>query len=451
MRLANLITNMLNSKLLVSSTIFTLFFFTAAAQENSPYTRFGIGDVQNNYNVANKGMGGISQGFTESNSFLQPLNLANPASMATIYNAQFDLAADITSRSLKGNPNAANFKATNTILSYLQVGLPLTPNKWYAKQKRLALAFGLKPLTKINYKVRVDERIPGIDSAATLFEGNGGVNQANITLAYKVKSFSVGITSGYNFGNRTTSAERVILNDSIGGYYKRSNSTNSTQFGAVFLNLGAQYDVKLKNMSSLTFGATVNLQNKLKAKRTALVETVDVGFDGTLINVDTVSFEGERKGNIIMPMNIAFGAAYADKHWIMGADVEIANWANYSSYGVKEPTQNTFRVKVGAQYFPATEKTSLKKKLAFLRYRAGAYYGTDYISKRREYGFTLGAGMQLTSNYFSSRFGEFVMLNTAVDLGQRNSSVTNTIKEGIFRVNIGLSIAGSWFRKRKYD
>jgi hypothetical protein len=450
MRLANLTTNMLKIRL-TASLISSIFFLTATAQENSPYTRFGIGDIQQSQNVVNRAMGGVSQGFSEAGSYLQSLNLANPASMASIFNAQFDLATDITTRRLKGNPNAENFRSVNTILSYLQVGFPITPKKWYAKQQRLALAFGLKPLTKINYKVRVDDRVAGIDSVATLFEGNGGVNQANITLAFKKKRLSLGLTTGYNFGNRTTSTERAILNDSIGGYYKRSNSTNSSQYGAVFLNLGAQYELVLKNKDLLTFGATVNLQNKLNATKTSLVETVGVGFDGTLFNIDTINFVPEAKGKIVMPTSIALGATYANRHWIMGADIEMANWANYSNYGVKEPTQNTFRVKVGAQYFPATEKTSAKKKLAFLRYRAGAFYGTDYIQKRREYGITFGTGLQLTSNYFSSRFGEFVMLNTAFELGARNSGVANTIKENIFRVNVGVSLAGSWFRKRKYD
>jgi hypothetical protein len=450
MPLANL-TIVMHRLRLVLTGLFLTAFFPVFAQENSPYTRFGVGDVQQATNVVNRSMGGISQGYTDHGSYIQSINFANPASVANLFSAQFDIAADITSRGLKSNSNPDKFKAVNTILSYVQVGLPLTPNKWYAKKQRLALAFGLKPLTKINYKVRVDERLPGIDIAATLFEGDGGINQANITLAFKKNNFSIGASSGYNFGTRKTSSERVLLNDTIGGYYKRSNTVNNSSVGGVFLNIGAQYTQVLKakgdTVEQITFGATANLQSNLKGTRTKLVETVDVGFDGTLVNVDTVSFSPEKSGKIAFPATYAFGATYSNLHWIVGAEFETTQWTSFSNFAEKDPLQNSYRVKIGAQYFPATSKTDPKKKLAFLRYRAGAYYGTDYIKSRREFGVTFGTGFILMAN----RFGEYASLNTGFDYGIRNSNVASTLRENIFRINVGLSLSGAWFRKRKYD
>ena len=35
---------------------------TAVAQENSPYSRYGLGDLAPNHNVFSRGMGGISAG-----------------------------------------------------------------------------------------------------------------------------------------------------------------------------------------------------------------------------------------------------------------------------------------------------------------------------------------------------------------------------------------------------
>jgi hypothetical protein len=59
--------------------VFSFFFFTityAAAQENSPYSRYGLGNTLPTTNVVNRGMGGISAAYTDPLS----VNFANPAS-----------------------------------------------------------------------------------------------------------------------------------------------------------------------------------------------------------------------------------------------------------------------------------------------------------------------------------------------------------------------------------
>ena len=48
----------------LTGLVFILFFCTTAiAQENSPYSRYGLGDVSPSQNINNRGMGGISAGF----------------------------------------------------------------------------------------------------------------------------------------------------------------------------------------------------------------------------------------------------------------------------------------------------------------------------------------------------------------------------------------------------
>ena len=51
------------------------------------------------------------------------------------------------------------------------------------------LSVGLKPVSKINYKIEKSERVAGIDSLHTLYEGNGGVNQALVATGLKYKKF----------------------------------------------------------------------------------------------------------------------------------------------------------------------------------------------------------------------------------------------------------------------
>src|SRR3954469_10882249 len=58
----------------------SLFFFTvsqtAVAQDNSPYSRYGLGDLYPGTNTGTRGMGGISSGYADVIS----VNFSNPAS-----------------------------------------------------------------------------------------------------------------------------------------------------------------------------------------------------------------------------------------------------------------------------------------------------------------------------------------------------------------------------------
>lgn len=432
--------------------IFFISYYFALAQENSPYTRFGLGDLVPSQNMASRGMGGISAGFVDGLSVFQSINLSNPASLPYLTTTTLDVGGEIDTRVLKSNNTPAKYKSTNTLISYLQLGFPITPQRWKAKGYSWVTSLGLKPLTRINYKVEQAVRVPGIDSVNTLFEGSGGVSQANISSGIKYKNLSFGFTTGYSFGNRNVSTQKRFANDSVA--YKFSNTEASARFGALFLNLGAQYAIAINKKTTLRLGATANLQQNLKAIRNDINQTITYGLDGTVFGIDTISFNNEQRGIINLPSSYTFGFTIADDHWVVGADIDYANWAAYQYYGVKDPLQNNYRVRMGAQYFPAKDNTPSNKKFSFVKYRAGFFYGTDYVkltTTRPEYGFTVGAGIPLT-NPQRYRLGEFVTLNTAAEIGQRGNKKNISIRENIFRINIGVTMSAStWFQKRKYD
>ena len=150
---------------------------------------------------------------------------------------------------------------------------------------------------------------------------------------------------------------------------------------------------------------------------------------------------------------IAAGAVYEDAHWMLGADFEYGNWAGYRFYGQTDAVQNNWTIRVGTQYYPAKIGTPVKKYFNFVKYRAGFYYGSDYIkstANRPEYGFTVGAGMPLTSLKRISYAGEYVVLNTGLEFGSRGNKQTN-LRENLVRFSIGVSMNARWFQKPKYN
>ena len=79
------------------------------------------------------------------------------------------------------------------------------------KDIKWGMSFGLKPVSKINYKIENRARLTGIDSVYTLYEGTGGLNQAFIGTGIKIKNLSLGINAGYMFGSKDYSTKKILL------------------------------------------------------------------------------------------------------------------------------------------------------------------------------------------------------------------------------------------------
>ncbi len=429
------------------------FYTTAFAQENSPYSRYGLGDRAPNHNIFTRGMGGISAATVNN----QSINFVNPATLASLANTIFDIGAEIDTRTLKSTNPVKKFSSVNTVLSYLQLGFPLTTEKMRKKDINWGMSLGLNPVTKINYKIENRTRLSGIDSVYTLYEGTGGLNQAFVGTGIKIKNLSLGINAGYMFGSKDYSTKKILINDTV-EYYK-SNTENRTSLGGFFISGGLQYDIVLNKDKEkeapkvLRFGAYGNLQQNLNGSSDKVVETFNYDANSATYRIDSIYENKNLKGTVQYPSTFGAGFSYSDEHWLFGADYEMSSWNNYRYYGQTDQVQNNWVVRAGAEYYPAKIGTPFKKYFNFVRYRAGFFYGPDYIktnNSRPEYGFTLGTGMPLTSLQRISYSGEYVMLNTALEIGGRGDKNTN-LRENMVRFSIGVSMNARWFRKLRYD
>ncbi len=424
---------------------------SCVAQENSPLSRYGMGDIIPNKNIINRGMGGISAGYAD----YQSINFANPAAISNLNTTVFDVGAEVDVRNLRSNVSPEKYNSTNLNVSYLQLGFPLYSGK---TKRRLATkdifwggSFGLKPVSRINYKISSAGRIPNIDSVQDLYEGSGGLNQVNLSTGLQIKNFSVGLSTGYSFGNKDFSSRRTILNDSLP--YFRTNIENFSNFGGLFLQTGLQYKITTKT-GLIRFGAVANWQQKLSGSRDALAETFAIDINDNPQTIDTVQYTTGAKGNVIMPGSYNVGFTYVNPHWLVGADFETQKWSDYRFFGEKDASvQNNWMMRAGAQYYPATTSTPGNKYWSFVNYRFGLYYGNDYINvdkNRSEFGASFGAGLPLTSFQRLQR-GEFVTLNTAVEVGSRGNRDNVGFRESIVRFSFGVTMNARWFQKYKYQ
>jgi hypothetical protein len=266
-------------------TFLLLFsFYFSNAQDNSPYSRYGLGNAVPGTNITTRGMGSISAGYADVLS----VNFNNPASYSTFQTfveerskklvsgrVLLDVGVNVESRTLRVPNKPEKFTSSNALFSYVQIGMPLRKN-W-------GLSFGLRPLSRVSYKIGQREKLfdprtgLAIDSAFTEFSGDGGSYLPSVGTGFAIKNFSAGVNVGYLFGRKESSTRRSLFNDSVA--YHNSNHRTSTSFGDVYLNGGLQYRIDFngnKSASKQTFlrlGISGNLQQDIKASQDIVRET----------------------------------------------------------------------------------------------------------------------------------------------------------------------------------
>ncbi len=460
---------LVNIMMILKRRLFILVLFALPiicfSQENSPYSRYGIGNLVPQGNIVNRSMGGISAGFADGPTLTsgpskgqatgQSINFMNPASYSNFVYSTFDIGVQVDTRVLKSTNPASKYTSNNAIISYLQLGFPLLNGNKKAIKKNISwgVNMGLRPVSKINYKIEKDSRITNIDSLHTLYEGSGGLNDAFVGTGVRIKNFSFGINVGYLFGNKSYSSRLTFINDTVN--YLKSNSATKTSIGGISFNAGIQYVIQLKKRDTvrgtLRIGAYGNLQKKYGASQDVLRETYT--FDATTgapTHLDSVYEKNGQKGNVQLPSTFGIGFTMENEHLLYGVDIETSNWDNYRFYGQQDLVKNTWTVKAGLQYLPAQNNS--RKYSQFIKYRAGLFFGPDYIvadKKLPQFGISVGAGLplKLKRAFYETQYS---IMNVALEYGNRGNS-SNNIRENIVHISVGFSLSDIWFSRYKYQ
>jgi len=429
----------------------------AFSQENSPYSRYGMGDLVPSASMTSRQMGGIAAGMVDYDKRYdlkfqypkaQTINFLNPASYSRAKLTTFDVGFEIDSRALVVPNTGEKFKSTNALITYLQLGFPLS------RKRNMGMTIGLRPISRISYKIgsasyAVDPNShQPIDSLQSLYQGDGGSYQATIGLAKGWKNFSIGVNTGYYFGNKNYSTRTMFINDTVS--YLKSNYENQTSFGGIFYNLGVQYSIQLNKTTKMVLGAYGALTQDFKTKQNKTVETFD--FDGTGGNyrIDSVYGEKNVRGTLTTPGNYSVGFVITrDDKWTFGADYQTTLWDDFSFNGAKDAVQNTWMVKIGGQIIP--NAYNLKNYFARVSYRLGVNFGPDYVKLQEEnlpqIGFSGGFGLPVRKGNYSNQYS---YINIGLEYGRRGNT-NNPLRENLFRITMGFTLSDLWFIKRKYE
>ena len=430
---------------------FTLTSTKIFAQDNSPYSRYGLGNTIPRSNMESRGMGGITAGDTSMLS----VNFNNPASYGFFFTqidprtkevnagrVVLDVGVNVENRTLRNPNQPEKFTSSNAQFSYIAVGIPL--------RKGWGLSFGLRPLTRIGYNIEENSRLP-FDSISTEFKGDGGSFLPSVGTGVRIGNFSIGANVGYLFGKKEFTRNRFIPNDSV--LYYPSKHTTRASFGDVYFDFGAMYKFQLTGQTSMNLGLSGNLKQTLSGEQDVTVETFGRDFASGDITLDSVYQVTGQEGEVIYPASYTFGFVINHQKsrgdgWMVGADFLTQQWDEFRFFGASDAVKNNWQLRVGGQLRPRPGRAYLSN----VAYRAGFYTGPDYITAGGDlpqWGVTLGLGLPLI-NYNRISQNQFSMINLGFEYGTRGNN-DNVLKENFFRFSLGLNFSDLWFIKRRYD
>ena len=439
----------MDKKILALLAATTMFFSISSAQTsggNSPYSRYGWGNLTDGGQGFNKSMGGVALGFKGKDL----LNYSNPASYAAIDSITFlfDIGISLQNGYFKENGKSVN--ALNSTLDYIQTGFRL--------KKNLGISLGMRPVSIVSYDFYNNTPLDGDGSiwdenatTSSSYKGDGGMRNIWIGLGWEpFKNFSIGANGGYTWGAYSHVNTITFTNNahSLVRTYKANINTYTLDFGL-------QYTQRLSKKNELTLGLTYGLGHNINSTATYFNRQV-ASSSSTTLGGDTTSIGKAFE----MPHSFGAGLHFChDKKLSIGIDYICQLWkgckfpelasGSATSYAVGTNTfRNRHKISAGAQYIPNPDGYKTKDHIS---YKAGFSYTTSYIdingqSGPKNYLASAGVGIPIV-NSFSSRS----VLNIGFQWEHVAGSTKNMLTEDYVRLCLGLTFNASWFNKWRIE
>lgn len=389
----------------------------------SPYSRYGYGDIQSQSVGLARAMGGIGYGVRDR----RVINPMNPASYSSIDSLTFmmNLAGSGTVNGISDGTNVS--RKARGMVDYVNFQFPI--------YKSLALSLGLSPFSCVGYSYSSSYQIPDVslpDTVTTVnqsYSGTGGFTQVYLGLAYDIMDrVSIGVNGKYMFGE--ISYRRDVSFPDKALYTNTSQS--ATFIASTFLcDVGVQYHQPIKK-DLLVVGATYSIK-------------LPMAISSQMVTTTNKTVTDNLKYDFDFPMTIGVGASYKMRDVLLiGADFEWRDWSHARYLSVTDTLKTTFKVAFGAEY---VYKPGSKKYADNLRYRLGARVGNSYTvinnSRYLEFAITTGLGFPL--------FNNLTTINVFFEYGHRGDVKGVGIVEDYFKFGLDLSLNERWFVKRKLN
>jgi hypothetical protein len=434
--------------------LLALTVFQARAQStattSSPYSQFGIGNLDQMALPQTIGMGGLGAAINNFSGYYN-LNPVNPASYGSLHLTVIDIGiyGSTTTLSQTGQSSQSN---SNFRINHVAFAFPVS--------KQSALSFGLQPYSEMGYSYKTTKSNFGTGATADtnavnyLYNGQGGLSKAYIGYGFGIgKHLLLGANASYIFGNlhQYASTEIPSLFSTI-----NSRVEDSYAIGGASYDVGGQYTVDFSDSKHLILGYSASLSSNINSQHTNIVSQYTYDQNGNEnVASDTVAETKDPKAKLHLPYVGHYGVTFvSDNKFLIGAEYSQGNYSQLSIPGVTgQQYQNSKTYNLGGQFTP--NANALSNYWATVDYRLGVIYNQSYLDVQTgnsstnitDKAITIGFGFPLRPGLTSS----FYKINFAAEIGTRGTEANGLVKENYVNFHLSFSLNDRWFTKYKLD
>ena len=399
----------------------------AVAQNNtnSPYTRYGYGQLADQGSSNSKAMGGVAYALRDK----YQINFANPASYTAVDSLTFIFDGGVSLQNTNLSNGTLKQNAKNSSFDYIT--MQFRASKW------AAISMGLLPYANVGYSMGEYETIENsTESYSKQYSGEGGLHQLYVGTGFKIfKNFSIGANISYLWGDVTRTTSESFPSSTTNFPFTIQTNVGIRSYK---LDFGAQYTQAFGKKHSMTLGVVYSPGHNLNNSAYELRVTGS-SSSATSSQKDIVADFG-------IPTTYGVGLAYMyNNRLTVAADGMIQNWDKVAYMGEKDVFCKRAKVALGAEYIPNPIGRSY---LAHVKYRIGAYYSKPYYKifgerAANEYGLTAGFGLPIPRT------------RSIISLSAQYVKTAGTnpafLDENTLRICVGVTFNERWFFKRKVD
>lgn len=426
---------------------------------NSPFSRFGVGDLSPLGFGTIESYGGLYASYRDAYS----ANIINPASLPWLAEMAFEVGLYAKNSGFKqGDISEATWTGN---IDYIGIAFPtknllnITLDQKVPDFKH-GMSLSLSPYSLVGYDILDESAVVDGNSVEDSFQGKGGTYRFLWGNGFNYKNISVGVNLGYLFGN--IEQQRSLTVDGIDFGYATINYQRLNVRGMQW-NVGAQYAIDIPTAEEKSTGEK-RLKNQIilgvygnsATSTTASVDRIDSRgrpFEGGFVDVDTIGIplSGDIAGK--MPSEFGFGASYNKSDprtglpkLKIGFNFSHTGWSKFALDGRDNNLDDGWTVSSGLEWTPNGAAIKYRQKI---RYRIGFKIAKDPRIIQGEQlnntALTLGLGLPLLLKQ-----GAISFINLSLELGKLNSN--NSIDETYGRIGLGFTLNDKrWFLKRKLN
>jgi len=399
---------------------------------NSPYTRYGYGDLADKAFISQRGMGGIGYGLRDA----QMINPMNPASFSSVDSMTFMFDMGVSGQVSWLQDSFGKEQKTNGNLEYIAMQFPIA--------KRFGVGAGFEPVSYIGYNYMDTSRLTTDNGLVqNIYTGTGGQSRIYAIFSYDLlKRLSIGVKLSYLFGD--------IVHDNL-VTFSSSNNYNTDwadtirSYGFLY-DFGLQYHQSVGKFKTVTIGAIYTPKTRFGAKVMTGINRIDASSQTpTIISSDNSI---SRDSVFEMPESFGLGLSYNQLGKLtVGADILYQKWANVKYYDQTGAFNNRMKVNAGCEFIPNRTSNNLLYKL---HYRGGLYYTNSYLkiqdSKYNDYGVNLGLGIPIQDKRWQDKRS---YINIAFEYSVVKPELNSLVEEQYFKISLSYTFNELWFFKQR--